>query len=215
MVIPALNEAKTIAGVVRAASSSGVAVVVDDGSTDTTGIEASGAGAVVVRHKENTGYDAALNSGFRSAAELGCEYIVTMDADGQHNPDALVTFLRALDDGADVVVGIRDRHQRFGEWVFARLATAITGVRDPLCGMKAYRAAVWCELGHFDSYGSIGTELVLFAATRGKRIMQIPILTRDRLDAPRFGRRFSANLRIFRALWLGLIWNRNRWPRPR
>lgn len=204
IVVPALNESRTIASVVAGARTFGTAIVVDDGSSDGTGDRAREAGANVVRHPVNRGYDAALNSGFMRAAELGCEYVITMDADGQHDPSILDTFIGALDAGADVVVGVRDRRQRIGETVFARAGNVFWGIRDPLCGMKAYRIGVFEELGYFDGYGSIGTELALFAASSAKRITQVPVHTRDRVDAPRFGRRLSANMRIFRALLLGL-----------
>ena len=69
------------------------------------------------------------------------------------------------------------------------------------------------ELGHFDSYGSIGTELAIFAARRRKRIVEIPIVTRERVDNPRFDRMVNANLRIFRALFIALA-GRNRMAAP-
>ncbi len=205
IVIPAFNEAATIADVVTKACSYGMPVVVDDGSSDNTSELAVNAGAVAVRHARNLGYDSALNSGFNRAVQLGCAYIVTMDADGQHDPLLLVSFLNALDQGADVVIGVRDRRQRLGEVLFAWIAKWKWGIDDPLCGMKAYRAIVFSELGHFDSYGSIGTELAIFAVRRGSRIVQLPVKTRDRADQPRFGRRFAANRRILRALWIGLV----------
>ena len=204
IVVPALNESRTIGAVVTGALRSGTPIVVDDGSTDDTGDRARAAGATVVRHDANRGYDGALNSGFARAAEIGCEYVITLDADGQHDPSIIDRFIAALDGGADVAVGIRHRRQRIGESLFAMIARVRWGLRDPLCGMKAYRVDVYRELGHFDSYGSIGTELALFAAKRGKRIVQIPLTTRDRADAPRFGRRFSANMRILRAMILGM-----------
>ena len=204
IVIPALNESATIATVVAGVLPYGEAIVVDDGSSDDTGARAAAAGADVVRHPANRGYDGALNSGFAQAGKRGLEYVITIDADGQHDLPTLATFIRGLDDGADVVVGIRDRRQRLGETVFAMVAQRRWGIRDPLCGMKAYRIEVWRERGHFDAYESIGTELALFAAAVGKRVVQTPVKTRDRADAPRFGRRFAANRRIFRALWLAL-----------
>jgi glycosyltransferase involved in cell wall biosynthesis len=204
IVIPALNEAQTIGEIVRLASVFGRPVVVDDGSTDETAARAADAGASVVVHPVNRGYDGALNSGFARAAEIGCEYVVTMDADGQHDQKTLEPFIQALDTGADVVVGIRDRRARLAEVLFDWISAARWRLRDPLCGMKAYRIGVWRELGHFDSYTSIGTELALFAAATGKRIVQLPVPTRERAGAPRFGRRLSANARILRALWLGL-----------
>jgi hypothetical protein len=128
-----------------------------------------------------------------------------MDADGQHEPAILQSFLRAIDEGAEVVVGIRDRRQRRAEHVFAWIGRRLWGIRDPLCGMKAYRISVYRQLGHFDSYGSIGTELAIFAARSGRRITQVPVRTRDRIGVPRFGRRLQANAKIFRALWHALI----------
>lgn len=204
IVIPALNEAATIGAVVSKAVQYGIPIVVDDGSADETGVRARAAGADVVRHAHNRRYDQALNSGFSRAEQLGCKYVVTMDADGQHDPRILTAFVRALDDGADIVVGIRDRRQRFAEHIFGWVGSAKWGLRDPLCGMKAYRIGLYKELGHFDSYDSIGTELAIYAATNGKRIAQLPVITRERMDMPRFGRSYSANKRIMRALWLGL-----------
>jgi glycosyltransferase involved in cell wall biosynthesis len=204
IIIPALNESATIAQVVKSAASRGIPIVVDDGSTDTTGDLAAAAGARVVCHESCRGYDQALNSGFARASALGCEYLITMDADGQHDPGVLSAFIRELDAGADAVIGIRDKRQRIAEHIFAWISKIKWTIRDPLCGMKAYRIGVYRELGHFDSYGSIGTELALFAARRGKRIAQVAVKTRDRVDQPRFGRRYQANKRIMRALWVSL-----------
>jgi glycosyltransferase involved in cell wall biosynthesis len=200
IVIPALNEANTIGDIVILASRFGTAIVVDDGSSDSTGIVAEAAGAIVVRHTLNHGYDHALNSGFARAAELGCDYIISMDADGQHDGAALPTFIHALDGGADVVIGIRDQLQRYAEHIFALVASVLWKIRDPLCGMKGYTIDVYRDLGHFDSYESIGTELAIFAARRHKRIQQVPIQTRPRVDEPRFGNRFRSNVRILTAL---------------
>lgn len=205
IVIPALNEAATVARVVHAVAPYGQPVVVDDGSSDRTGELAREAGAEVVRHAANRGYDAALQSGFEAAAGRGFACILTIDADGQHQPHLIAEFVRAIDAGADVVVGVRDRRQRFGEHLFAWLGGRLWGVDDPLCGMKAYRASVYQALGHFDSYRSIGTELCLFAAQTGRVVIQLPVPTLDRQDHPRFGRRWVANLRILRALVLALL----------
>lgn len=204
IVIPALNEGNTIADIVLGAARHGMPIVVDDGSSDETGALAAAAGAAVVRIDTNVGYDEALNFGFSHAEKLGCEYVVTLDADGQHDPDILTSFIRALDDGADVVIGTRDRHQRLAEHIFSWVASQKWGILDPLCGVKAYRMDAYRELGHFDSYCSVGTELAIYAAKSGKKIAQIVVMTRDRQDVSRFGR-FSANKKILRALWLGMF----------
>lgn len=205
VVIPALNEAATIARIVEAVAVYGRPLVVDDGSIDGTGKLAQDAGAEVIRHDANRGYDAALESGFAAAAARGYDCIVTMDADGQHQPHLIAEFVQQLDTGAHVVAGIRDRRQRLGEHLFAWFGGRLWGLHDPLCGMKAYRCSVYRALGHFDSYGSIGTELCLFAARAGLPIVQLPVPTLDRQDRPRFGRRWSANLKIMRALAIALL----------
>jgi glycosyltransferase involved in cell wall biosynthesis len=205
IVVPALNEERSIADVVRGARQFGTVIVVDDGSIDGTNAKAVAAGAEVVRHESNQGYDAALNSGFARAADIGCEAVVTLDADGQHDPLLLRQFIDALDRNATVVFGVRDRFQRFAERMFAWVARLRWNIRDPLCGMKAYRMEIYRELGHFDSYKSIGTELAIFAAGRGCQIVEIPVRTRNRIGAPRFGRIIDGNWRILRSLLVSQI----------
>jgi glycosyltransferase involved in cell wall biosynthesis len=200
IVIPALNEARTIAAVVAAVRGYGVPVVVDDGSHDGTAALARSAGADVVTHEVNLGYDAALNSGFARAAALGCEYVITLDADGQHNPQQIADFIALLDSGYALVLGVRDRQQRLAEHVFAWVAQRVWGLADPLCGMKGYQMALYRRQRVFDSFGSIGTELAVRSAARGVRRVERPTVIRERADSPRFGRRLSANLRILRAL---------------
>jgi glycosyltransferase involved in cell wall biosynthesis len=205
IVIPALNESATILGVVEAVGAYGVPIVVDDGSTDDTAELAKQAGAVVVSHERNRGYDAALNSGFEKAAGLGREVIITVDADGQHDPSLLQKFIDRIDAGADVVVGVRSRRQRLAEHLFAWYTSLRFGIKDPLCGMKAYRTVVYEAQGGFDSYGSIGTELLIFAAKRGYRLGQISFDVLERKGRPRFGRNLLGNYKIFRAMALS-IW---------
>jgi glycosyltransferase involved in cell wall biosynthesis len=204
ILIPALNESATIAGVARGAGTFGIPIVVDDGSSDDTARLARDAGAVVVSHSGNAGYDAALNSGFREAAALGLEVAVTLDADGQHDPSVLGQVLAKIDAGADVVIGVRSRRQRLAEHLFAWYTTLRFGIRDPLCGLKAYRMRVYEKLGHNDSYHSIGTELALFAAKSGFRLEQVRFEVGERGGDPRFGRSLTANLKILRALVLAL-----------
>lgn len=204
IVIPALNEAATVGSVVVEAARYGLPIVVDDGSIDATAVIARDAGAIVITRDRRRGYDEALNAGFARADEMGCEYIVTMDADGQHDPTFIRVLIQQLEDGSDLVVGIRDRKQRLAERVFGFAASLLWGIRDPLCGMKGYRVSVYRELGHFDQVSSIGTELLVFSAKAKKRISQVRIPTRKRTDASRIGPSLRANLKILRALWFAL-----------
>lgn len=205
IIIPALNEAATIAYVVTAVKAFGTPIVIDDGSNDETAELARTSGAVVIKNNNGRGYEAAINGGFSYAASQEFQYLLTMDADGQHEPQALKLFIKALDEGADLVVGVRNKFQRFSEQIFSWFASIKWGLKDPLCGLKAYRVGLYDALGHFDSYGSVGTELALFAAKNDMKIVQLPIVTSLRRDAPRFGSGWQANKKIIRALWLGLV----------
>lgn len=200
IVIPAFNESRTIANVVAQCNVYGRSIVVDDGSSDATGDMARAAGAQVVRHGVNIGYDAAIESGFKQAAKLGCKYVITIDADGQHDPTLLAKFCGLLDSGADIVIGNRNERPRLAELCFALLTQFLYGLKDPLCGLKGYRMSIYEKLGYFNSYNSIGTELALFAVSNGYRLEQVPIVVRNRVDTPRFGHRLSANRKILWAM---------------
>lgn len=205
LVIPAFNEAGTITKVINVASEYGRPIVVDDGSFDDTAELARQAGAIVVSHPANQGYDSALNSGFAKAAEIGSEVIVTLDADGQHDPALLRHFIGAIETGADVVIGIRSRRYRLAENLFAVFTKWRFGIEDPLCGMKAYRRLIYEKLGYFDSYQSIGTELLLYSARHHYKIHQIHFHVGERMDKPRFGSLVVSNYRIIRALIISAL----------
>ena len=200
IVIPAFNEESTVSDVVKSVKEYGVVIVVNDASTDNTEKKARKAGAIVINHKNNKGYDGALNSGFFKANELSCEIIITFDADGQHNSDLIEKYIFLIEDGSDVVIGTRNKFQRVGEYIFSKIAKIKGGILDPLCGMKAYHIDVYKELGYFDSFNSIGTELSIFAAKSKMKIKQVPIVINKRLDKPRFGSNISANLIILQSL---------------
>jgi glycosyltransferase involved in cell wall biosynthesis len=110
VVIPAYNEARSIAGVVDGLRRAGYAnvCVVNDGSRDGTGALALRAGAHVVEHITNFGQGAALQTGIDYALANGAQYVCTFDADGQHSVDSLGALLRAIDEAnADVALGSR------------------------------------------------------------------------------------------------------------
>lgn len=108
-VIPGYEEGPRIARVVEGAARSLPVVVVDDGSRDDTAAQAEGAGATVIRQRPNQGKGAALRTGFRYALEHGAPAVVTLDADGQHDPAEIPAFLSAYEAGhPELIVGRRD-----------------------------------------------------------------------------------------------------------
>ena len=110
--IPGYNEGPRIGAVVAAALAHLPVVVVDDGSTDDTAAQAEAAGATVIRQLPNQGKGAALREGFRWALDAGVEAVVTLDADGQHDPDEITRFLDAFAaTNPGLVVGQRNFRQ--------------------------------------------------------------------------------------------------------
>jgi len=102
--VPAHDEAPRIAAVVREAARHLPVLVVDDGSADGTAAVARAAGADVLEQRPNAGKGAALRAGFRQALAAGYDGVITLDADGQHDPAEIPAFLAAL--AAPVAVGI-------------------------------------------------------------------------------------------------------------
>ena len=107
--IPGYQEGPRIAAVVQQAQAFLPCVVVDDGSTDDTAAQAEAAGATVLIQDPNAGKGAALRRGFRYALDQGCEAIVTLDADGQHDPAEIPLFLAAFEASRpELIIGRRD-----------------------------------------------------------------------------------------------------------
>jgi glycosyltransferase involved in cell wall biosynthesis len=105
--IPAYNEEKTVTAIVKRTKKYCAVIVVDDGSKDRTAELAKKAGAIVIRHGKNKGYGISLIDGINEARRRKADFIITLDADGQHNPDDIPKFIKALENGYDVVAGSR------------------------------------------------------------------------------------------------------------
>ena len=106
---------------------------------------------------------------------------------------------------ATVIVGVRDRQQRFAEYVFASVSRRLWRIDDPLCGMKGYRLDRFRNAGPFDQYKSIGTRYAIIAGRSRFIIRQIPVSVRPRIDAPRFASGWLGNFVILKAMLLGLF----------
>lgn len=108
-IIPCYNESSTIGSVVlKVKNHVDKVLVIDDGSADDTAKIAKAAGARVILHKKNYGKSTAIKNGFKYALDNGFDYVVTIDGDGQHNPDEIPSVLKNLmNNGHDIIVGFR------------------------------------------------------------------------------------------------------------
>jgi len=162
-------------------------LVVDDGSTDRTGEVARAHGAEVAVHEVNRGKGAALMAGFRHALAAGWDWAFTMDADGQHLPGEMQSFLdAALSANLDVVVGtrmdatadmpwIRKATNVFTSWVVSRLAGC--PIPDSQNGYRLFRVAVLDGLETTTVNYDFESEVLVRLARRGARIGSAPTTT--------------------------------------
>ncbi|GAP07578.1 MAG TPA: glycosyltransferase family 2 protein [Anaerolinea thermolimosa] len=185
-IIPAYNEASRIAPVIHAALKHLPVLVVDDGSSDGTAQVAEEAGATVVRQTPNQGKGAALKAGFRYALEHGFEAMLTLDADGQHDPAEIPLFLDAYAQSqADLIIGARD----FSQMPFSRRLANTLGrvlfsravgqpVRDNQSGYRLVsrrmaEAALESPVGGFE----FEVEMIVLCLRQGYRLGWVPIRT--------------------------------------
>jgi len=144
-----------VIGRVRASVPDAGLIVVDDGSTDETGPVAARAGGTVIRHERNVGKGAALATGIAHALADGAAIILTLDADGQHPPEALPLLLAQLAEaGVDLVLGARERSgampvsRRVTNWLSATIASRIAGapIPDAQTGLRAFTRRLAAEV---------------------------------------------------------------------
>lgn len=200
IVIPALNEAASIGSVIEASSKYGTIIVVDDGSTDSTREISLAAGAIVITHPDNLGYEAALESGLNRASSIGCLYAVTLDADGQHDPRVLARVITELDNGYDLILGCRDKMQRLSETIFSIVGKLRWGIKDPLCGVKGYRLELFRQYGPFRTFNSIGVEFAVKLVKLNVKFKEIQVATKPRNGVSRFGAGIFVNIAILKVM---------------
>lgn len=190
IVLPAFNEgaavAKTISRIFALQLPSVEVMLIDDGSTDDTAMQAKNAGAIVISHPYNIGNGAAIKSGIRAAKG---EVIVFLDADGQHNPEEIPILLREIA-SHHMVVGARSKgsethiHRNVANFVYNTLASLLAGHRidDLTSGFRIMRrvdALRFCDmLPNKFSYPTTST-LAFFRS--GRSVKYLPIQTNYRI----------------------------------
>ena len=181
--IPAYNEATTVADVVAAARVHAPVLVVDDGSTDDTARRAAAAGAEVVRHAARRGKGAALATAFTAARAKGATFVVTLDADGQHDPVDVPSLLAAARaTPRTVVIGSRrDAELPRGRALAIRLAgfwvnwIAGAPVADTQSGFRVYPLALFDEVRLGSGRFVFETAVLVEALRHGWCVHEAPI----------------------------------------
>ncbi|MFH1003168.1 MAG: glycosyltransferase family 2 protein [Chloroflexota bacterium] len=193
--IPAFNTEPYIAGVVTAARRHvSQVVVIDDGSSDSTAAAARAAGALVISHDRNRGYGEALRTACQWARANAVDILVTLDGDGQHDPDEIPRLIDLIiNREADIVIGSRflspgrpagrdngyggmPGYRRFGIRLVTRLFNLGSRLKisDSQSGLRAYNKSICQGLNPTETGMSISLEILEQARDMGAVIREVP-----------------------------------------
>jgi glycosyltransferase involved in cell wall biosynthesis len=189
LIIPAFNEAENLPGVLEAIRQAQLdcrVVVIDDGSEDDTARVAGELGARVIRHPFNMGYGAAIQTGYMYALERGCDLLVQMDADGQHDPRQIPAMIESIRNGeCDLMIAsrfleatgyrmgwMRSAGRKLFE-VLGRLAGV--DVTDPTSGFQAMnKATLELYVRDFFPHDYPDVDVLVAASRHGLRVRECP-----------------------------------------
>jgi len=199
--IPAYNEEIAIGSVIaRAREHVDEVLVIDDGSADRTAYVAELMGATLLRHEKNAGKGAALRTAFMWAMENNADIVVTLDSDGQHNPDEIPILLEPiLNKEADVVNGARflkghtlkvPKYRRLGQEILT-FATNMTAdfkvkVNDSQSGFRAFSKDTFAIFKFNNNGMGVESEMLANATEAGMRIKEVPITCRYDIEGSTF-----------------------------
>ena len=185
--IPAYNEEKNIAKIITKLKKITDSIIVcDDGSSDMTSEIAKNLGVIVISHKKNMGYGAAIRTIFEKSAEIDSDILVTFDADGQHRIEDISRVLHPLENSeADIVIGSRflgkqsnvPNYRKLGIKVITQVTNSSikTKLTDSQSGFRAYSKQVLSKISLSEIGMGISTEILIKASSGGLRITEVPI----------------------------------------
>lgn len=186
LLIPAYNEAERIPAVIKASTAYGPVLVVDDGSKDQTSAVAREAGAEVLRQEPNQGKGAAIIRGFKYGLEHGYDAVLTLDADGQHDPEEIPLFIQDfISNGSDLIIGKRDFSKmpfprnitnQIGTWSFSNAMQQY--IPDNQSGYRLHSKRLLQEALTSSEHGfEFEVEIILKCVLKGYKLSWIPIKT--------------------------------------
>jgi len=186
IIIPAYNQRFRLAGILDELKCKNLSIlVVDDGSIDNTYEVAKKKANFVIRNEKNLGKGMSLNKGINYLLKnTDFDYLVAMDADGQHSPSDLDKFLKKAEDGAYFIVGdrmsnpigmpkLRIMTNKFMSWLISRIARQ--KIPDTQCGFRLIKREVLEKIKIKTNNFEIESEILIKAARFGFPIKSVPV----------------------------------------
>ena len=207
VIIPAYNEGKTIGSlVVSLRAKSMDVVVINDGSTDRTGLVAKEGGAIVINHDCKNGKGYSLRKGFEYALKHDYEGVITMDGDGQHDVEDMDTFIAAAEKNkVSIIIGnrmtnsqcmpfIRYCTNRLMSWLISFVCKE--SIADTQCGYRYISCEILRELNLTCRDFEIETEILIKARKKGFKVHNVVVKTIYRNEISRISP-FKDTIRFF------------------
>jgi len=181
--IPAYNEEKTIAKVIiKTQKYVDKVIVCDDGSKDMTSEIAERLGAIVIKHERNIGKGEALRNLFKKAIELNADIVITLDGDGQHDPDEIPSLINTLkEEKADIIIGSRfllnEKNVPGYRAIGNKILNIVTGgkITDTQSGFRAYNGKILDMIIPAEAGMGVDSEILIKAMENNLKIVEIPI----------------------------------------
>jgi glycosyltransferase involved in cell wall biosynthesis len=199
----ATSLAKLLSQIRKVVPKSVEVIVVDDCSNDSTSRVAELGGALVLRNRSRLGQTASLRKGLSVAKG---NIIITMDADGEHDPRDIPRLMRALKrNGQCLAVGRRVALPRVSERLLSMFLGPVLGVSDIICGFRAIPREI-LNVVDFDRHETWGVKFLLSCSNRGVRILEVPLSKSTARASARIGGKVLGNLKVIRCLIVGVTY---------
>lgn len=204
IIIPTYNEQKNILKVIKKFILIGKIIVINDNSTDKTNFIIKKKPIIILNNKTNLGYDMSLRKGIDYAISNlhKIKYIITIDADGQHSLDECKKLLKFANNNL-IVIGTRNKFNRFSEKIVSLISSYLFKIPDPLCGMKIYKSQYIKNIKNLN----IKTDycgMFFFKLIPKSKIKNVKIRIKNKNKPSSYGEGLKSNLKILKSFFYSI-----------
>ncbi len=200
VIIPLYNEQGTIGKVISSIKDLNLnldILIVNDNSTDNSlSIINNYENIILINNKRNVGYEKSLNIGFYKALQLKYKFLITMDADGEHNASDIPNILKLLSQGNTLVVTNREKKNRVSEYFLSYIFNLFFAIKDPLSGFKGYDIERLIMKKIRLNFSGVGTYILIKTIVSSLPIANLNTQTISREGPSRYGSGLILEIKI-------------------
>lgn len=205
VLIPSFNEKKSLIKILKKIQNTNNIIIMDDNSTDgTSKLIKNKKKLKIYRNKKNYGYENNLLKGFKKGFKLNFDYIITFDADGEHDVKNIEKIKKYLNSyKPDLLIGIRNKKNRYVEKIVSFMFNFKFKVRDPLSGLKAYKVEKLKKIIYQVQENYFLVDIIKIFKEKNYSVATMKISSKIQTDrAPRVGYSFFVFFKILKCIRL-------------